>query len=92
MDEDPDTILWLSDRMRALVEELFDDDRVMDLIRKKATSDDDFETGCWTVLYMKFVESGSTEELNEAVTVLKAWNNGARANRMDEWSMKLRLR
>ena len=90
--EDPEGILWMSDRMKAIIGEFREDEEIKALITKKAKDDDDFETGCWSYIYMMYIGDASEVELGEAVAVLKGWNKGAKANQLDEWSMKLRFR
>ena len=92
--EDPDGILWMSDRMKAMIAQFNKDEEIKVLLTKKAKDDDDFETGCWSYLYMMYVgEAGATPvELGQAAAVLKGWNKGAKETQLDEWSMKLRFR
>jgi len=90
--EDPEGVLWMSDRMKQIIGEFNEDAEIKALITKRAKDDDDFETGCWSYIYMRYVGDASAVELGEAVAVLKGWNKGAKANRLDEWSMKLRFR
>ena len=92
--EDPDELLWLSDRMKGLIEEFNKDEKIKDLLIRKAKDDADFERGCWSYLYMRYVgEAGATsEELGQAVSVLVSWNESAKVNQLDEWSMNLRFR
>lgn len=90
--EDPEGVLWMSDKMKGIIEEFNADEEIKALITKKAKDDDDFERGCWSYIYMRYVGGASTDELGEAVAVLKGWNKGAKENRLDEWSMKLRFR
>lgn len=90
--EDPDGIVWMSNRMRKLIDDFNNDDEIRKLITKKAKDDDDFKSGCWSYLYIMFVDEFTSQELNEAVAVLKGWNAAAEENRLDAWSMRLRLR
>jgi hypothetical protein len=90
--EDPDGLLWMSDRMKQIIEDFNKDEKIKELITKRAKDEDDFERGCWSYIYMMYVEDAASDELNEAVAVLKGWNKGARENQLDEWSMGLRFR
>lgn len=92
--EDSDGILWLGDKMRAVVKDFHNNERIKSLIKEESKNEDDYLTGCWSYLYVKYVgdKGCSAEELSEAVTVLKGWNAGAEHTRMEEWSMRLRLR
>lgn len=90
--EDPDGLLWMSERMKALIDDFNADEETRALITNKAKDEDDFRSGCWSYLYMVYVEDCSSTELNEAVAVLKSWDLAARDNELDEWSMGLRLR
>lgn len=91
--EDPEGLLWLDDKMRALVKDLNEDERISSLLKAKAKDEHDFNKGCWSYLYAKYKgdEGFTMNEVNEAVTVLIGWNEGADENQMDEWRMKLRL-
>lgn len=90
--QDPDGILWMSDKMRGIIREFNEDQELHKLIRKKAKDEDDFKVGCWTLLYMKFIGESPAPDVSESVNILKKWNAAAEENRLDEWSMGLRLR
>lgn len=92
LDEDPDGLLWMSAKMRDIIKEFNEDRELHALIRRKAKDEDDFKTGCWTLLYMKFMEETPAPDVGESVHILKKWNLAADDNRLDEWSMRLRLR
>lgn len=91
--EDPEGLLWLGDRMRALVKDLNEDKKISSLLKAKAKGEQDFDVGCWSYLYARYKgdEGFTMDEVNEAVAVLMGWNEGADENQMDEWRMKLRL-
>ncbi len=90
--EDPDGVLWMSDRMKGLIEEFKENEKVKALIDKQAKDEEDYEKGCWAYLYVMHAGITTGPEVSEAVSVLMGWNKGARENRLDEWSMKLRFR
>jgi len=91
-EEDPEGRLWMSDKMKTLIDEFNKDEKIKALITKKAKNENDYKTGCWSYIYMRYVENCPTPELKNAVAVLKGWDKAARDNELDEWSMGLRLR
>lgn len=91
LEEDPDGRLFLSAKARDVVSAIEGDDKLMAALKKKATDDDDEQIGFWTLVYMKHCGVATSEEVADAVDVLVGWHEAARENRLNEWSMQLRL-
>ncbi len=89
-DEDPDGHLWLSSKMRDVVTKLEENDKFLRYLREIENQEKRSRMR-WIVLYMNFKEAATAEELADAVDALSAWEMAILSNRLDEWSMKLRL-
>ena len=90
--EDPDGLLWMSDKARVLVESLDANERLQALLKEKAKDDDDYKTGFWTCIYVQYMGEFTSPEIGEAVSTFKGWENAIAEDRLREWSMGLRLR
>ena len=91
LEEDPDGRLFLSAKARDVVTTIEGNDKLMAALKKKATDDDDEQVGFWTLVYMKHCGVATSEEIADGVHALVGWHEAARENRLDEWSMQLRL-
>ena len=92
LEEEPNGVLYLSAKMRDIVVAIQKDDAMMTKIKEKATDEDDAQVGFWTMAFIAYCGKASVEELNDGVDALVGWHQAAKETRLEEWSMKLRLR
>lgn len=90
--EDPGGLLWISDKVRTLIDALDANETIKALMKEKATDEADYKTGFWTCIYAQYVEKFTTPEIGEAVAVFKGWEAAVAEDRLRQWSMRLRLR
>ena len=91
LEEEPDGMLYLSAKAKDVITTLLDDEATMVALKKKATDEADRQVGFWTLFFMEYCEESSSEEIADGVHVLMGWEQAARENRLNEWSMQLRL-
>jgi len=92
LEEDPDGVLYLSAKIKDIIADVEGSETLMAAIKKKAIDEADAQTGFWTLVFMKHCGETSSDEINDGVHALMSWHRGARENRLNEWSMRLRLR
>jgi len=92
LEEDPDGVLWLTAKARDIIDLLQADKTLMTNLKKKAVDKDDERVGFWTCVYLKCCPKADLIEVSDAVLVLTNWQEGAMENRLDEWSMRTRIR
>lgn len=89
-EEDPDGVLWLSDKMKKVITKLEKDEKFLEEL--KAIKDDhERALKRWVILYLNFMGEATEEELVKAVSSLAAWELAATEQNLTEWSMKLRI-
>lgn len=98
-EEDPDGWLWLSAKMKELIDKLERNDKFLDTLRK-IEGPEEKALKRWSALYLKFI--GASDEITsqhleqetimKAIGALAAWELAAVDRNLTEWSMKLRIR
>lgn len=91
LEEDPDSVLYLSAKVKDIMAAIENDDHIMMALNKKAINEEDRQIGFWTLVSMKYYGEASSEEIADAVHILIEWEQATRENRLNEWSMHLRL-
>ena len=85
-------MLYLSAKAKDIIATIQKDDTIMAAIKKRAINEEDARVGFWTMVFMKYCDDASEEEIAEGVHALVGWHQAAKENRLDEWGMKLRFR
>jgi len=91
LEEEPDGVLYLSAKARAVIVYIEGDADIMAALESKATDEEDKRIGFWTLFFMEYCGEASSEEIADGVHTLVGWHQAAEENRLNEWSMKLRL-
>lgn len=90
--EDPDGILWLSDEMKDAIDKLERSEKFLDHLEEIEDAEGR-SLERWIISYLNFKGGVADKEITiKASTALVTWEYAARSNRLDEWSMKMRIR
>ncbi len=96
LEEEPDGVLYLSAKARDVIAYIEGDADIMASLERKATDDADRQVGFWTMFFIEFTGGAPTDEIAGGVQALVGWHQAAKEtvqeNRLNEWSMQLRLR
>jgi len=91
LEEDPDGVLYLSAKAKDVITAIEGNARIMASLESKATDEEDKRIGFWTLFFIKYCGEASSEEIADGVHVLVGWEQAAKENRLNEWSMQLRF-
>ena len=90
--EDPDGLLWLSTKMKEVIDKLERNEKFLNQLEEIEDAEGR-SLERWIISYLNFKGGVADKEITiKASTALATWEYAARNNRLDEWSMQLRIR